>query len=41
MPWQPQFLSNQPKNLMQPFPLPGDALQDFGSRFADFKDILL
>ena len=27
LPRQPKFLSNQPKNLMQPFPLPDDAIQ--------------
>ena len=36
LPKQPQFLSNQPKNLMQHFHLPGDALQDIWSKFADF-----
>ena len=28
LPWQPEFQSNQPKNLMQPFPLHDDALHD-------------
>ena len=31
---QPEFQSNQPKNLMQPFPLPGDALHEIWSQLA-------
>ena len=26
LPWQQELQSNQPKNIMQPFPLPDDAL---------------
>ena len=29
LPWTPEFQSNQPKNPMQPFPLPDDALHLF------------
>ena len=29
LPCQPKFQSNQPKNLMQPFPLHGDAIHFF------------
>ena len=28
LPWQPEFQSNQPKNFMQPFPLPADAFRE-------------
>ena len=35
LPWQPEFQSNQPKNLMQPFPQPADVLQEIWSKLAD------
>ena len=39
MPWQPEFQINQPKNLMQPFPLPDD---DFDHNWpTDIREILL
>ena len=28
LPWQPEFKSNQPKNLMQPFQKPDDVLHE-------------
>ena len=28
LPWQPEFQSNQSEILMQPFPLPDDALHE-------------
>ena len=33
---QPKFRSNQPKNLMQPFPLPENALHEIWSKLADW-----
>ena len=42
LPWQPEFQSNQPKNLMQPFPLPDDAFHEIWSKLANrLWDILL
>ena len=34
MPGQPEFQSNQPKNLMQPIPLPDDALHEISIAIA-------
>ena len=28
LPWQPEFKSNQPKNIMQPYPLPDYVLHE-------------
>ena len=34
LPWKPEFWSNLPKNLMQPFPHPNDATNKIWSRLA-------
>ena len=34
LPCQPEFQSNQPKNFMQPFFLPDDALHEIWSKLA-------
>ena len=40
LPWKPEFLSNLRKNLMQPFPCPGNASHKIWSRLANFlRDI--
>ena len=36
LPWQTEFQSNQPKNLMQPFPLPKDALHEMWSKLVNW-----
>ena len=34
LPWQPEFHSDQPENIMQPFPVPDDASGEIRSRLA-------
>ena len=36
LPWKPEFWSNLPQNLMQPFPQPNDATHKILSRLANW-----
>ena len=36
LPWKPEFWSNLPQNLMQPFPIPSDATHKIWSRLANW-----
>ena len=36
LPWTPEFLSNMPQNIMQPFPIPSDATHKNRSRLANW-----
>ena len=36
LPWQPEFHSVQPENIMQPFPLPDDASCEIKLRLANW-----
>ena len=37
LPWKPQFWSNLPQNLMQPFPHPSDATHKIWSKLANWS----